>query len=840
MKRLTIIGLALFSAFTLLACSATAPEDKAMDTHSYAEENKSYTLEDDKLKLTLDGNNTYFQLLNKVNNSVWDSNPFDGAKDTTANAQNIKYLQSTFIIEYTNETGITTILDNFSYSIQKKFYTIEHGDDYIRVNYTVGDVQKAYLLPEAAPESRMKEFTDKMDSSSQKKINTYYRKIDINNLRATDDPGKLLAAYPDLEKENVFVLREGTQEYLKKNIEKLFEKAGYTREDYEVDAARYSGTNTTEKPYFNISVEYRLEDGDLVVSLPFESMEWKKNYPLTKVKVLPYLGAGSTEDEGFILVPEGNGGIINFNNGKKTQNSYFTEIYGIDSAVPRDSLISENRTSLPVFGIARNGSSMLCMLEDYQTLASIEADVSGRNHNYNYADVSYTTIHYASLNVSAKTDKSVIVYEAQKPEGDIRQRYRFLTTDSYSDMAAAYRDYLIKKHPELTKKEEIGIPVNITLIGAVDQIKQRLGYPVSVPVALTDYKEATQILQQLKTSGMKNLSLRYNGWMNGGIKQTIPEPVKALKVLGSKGDFQSFLKAATELNVPVYLEGMASYAYDNGLFDNFSPNRQGAKFASREVAKLYDFSPVYFGLEDEKDPYYLLKPQLTARYMRTIGDYAANYKINVAFSDIGFRLNADYNPKNLTTREKSMKLQIDALANIAAKGTKIMVNGGNAYTLPYASFISDMDLTGEQYQIIDYMVPFYAIALHGLIDYTGSSLNLSGDYQQLLLKSAEYGAGLSFTFMKEAATKLQNSNYTYLFGADYDRWKENAMSIYQRYEKELGFCFNQYITKHQPLAEGVYITTYEDGTRVYVNYNNTEYTDGTIKVPARDYLVERR
>ena len=34
------------------------------------------------------------------------------------------------------------------------------------------------------------------------------------------------------------------------------------------------------------------------------------NYPLTKVKLLPYLGAGSTEDEGFALVPDGNGGII--------------------------------------------------------------------------------------------------------------------------------------------------------------------------------------------------------------------------------------------------------------------------------------------------------------------------------------------------------------------------------------------------------------------------------------------------------------------------------------------------------------------------------------------------
>ena len=35
------------------------------------------------------------------------------------------------------------------------------------------------------------------------------------------------------------------------------------------------------------------------------------------------------------------------------------------------------------------------------------------------------------------------------------------------------------------------------------------------------------------------------------------------------------------------------------------------------------------------------------------------------------------------------------------------------------------------------------------------------------------------------------------------------------------------------------VTTYADGTQVYVNYSTRDYRAGSVKVPARDYLVKR-
>lgn len=840
MRKFINLSFVLISTVLLSGCTKEEVQEETIPTYSYKEDQASYVLENENVKFTLDPGTTYFEVLDKSNNAAWTSNPTDGANDSKADEQSKKYLRSTLIIEYGDSTGIKTLYNDFQYSIEKGTYQISQQKDAIQVDYTIGDLQKVYYIPIAVPASRMKLFMDKMDSGSQRQVNSYYRKIDINNLRPTDNKEELLARYPDLANEVVYELRDSTQEYLKEKIQTIFADSGYTEQDYEEDLARYSKQSSEEKPYFNVSIVYRLEENNLVVELPYDKMQWKAEYPITRIEVLPFFGAGSSSDEGYILVPEGNGGIINFNNGKSEQNPYYTEVYGWDYGEQRDSMTDEIDSAFPVFGISKNKSSMLCILEDYASVAAIRADVSGRNHSYNYADATYTTLHDASLKMSAKTDRSVIVYEKQKPAGSIRQRYLFLNTDSYAKMSEAYRNYLMDKYPGLAKNSEAGTPVNVTLVGAVDEVKQRFGFPLSVPVALTTYKDAYDILGELQKDGYDNLSVRYRGWMNGGLKQTNLNSVSPLNELGSKSELKELLHYGVDSGIPIYLDGMVENVYDKNPFDAFVINRDAAKYSSRQVVKLYDFSPVFYGLEDWNDCYYFVKPQLSVSYMKNLADYAKKYSAGVSFADIGNILGANYNPKNLTTRQQVVEMQQKELERIAAEGTDICVSNGNDYVLPYVDFITDMDLSGYNYQIIDYMVPFYSMAIHGLVDYSGFSLNLAGNYQELVLRSAEAGAGLSFTYMKKSSSVLQDSNYTYLFAAEYDKWKEKANEIYIRYEKELGHVFNQFIIGHERLAEGVFVTSYEDGTKVYVNYNQTDFKQDGLIVPARDYIVEGR
>ena len=70
-------------------------------------------------------------------------------------------------------------------------------------------------------------------------------------------------------------------------------------------------------------------------------------------------------------------------------------------------------------------------------------------------------------------------------------------------------------------------------------------------------------------------------------------------------------------------------------------------------------------------------------------------------------------------------------------------------------------------------------------------------------------------------------------------WKDEALAMYQEYNEVLGHVYNQFITDHRYLADGVTETTYEDGTKVYVNYNYTDYLADGVSVSARNYAVKK-
>ena len=62
----------------------------------------------------------------------------------------------------------------------------------------------------------------------------------------------------------------------------------------------------------------------------------------------------------------------------------------------------------------------------------------------------------------------------------------------------------------------------------------------------------------------------------------------------------------------------------------------------------------------------------------------------------------------------------------------------------------------------------------------------------------------------------------------------------RRYQNEMRGLNRTQITDHARIADEVTVTTYKDGTRVYVNYGGEAYeANGNTVVPGRDYLVIR-
>ena len=801
---------------------------------------KPITMENDALLFEMDSATSQFKVTEKATGRVYLSNPTDAANDPIAIRANKDMMQATAVLAYTNSAG-TTEMDNFTYSIANQNFTIEQpAENEISVKYAIGKIERVYLIPTAITKDRYDAFRANVKKSTQKKIASNYSLYEPEKLDSKKNKDEVIALYPEVLNQPLYILNPDTKSNNKAKLEEYFAEAGYTQEDFDIDQQLVAGSRDSSGAVFNITMNYRLEGNDLIVDVPYSEIRYKADYPITSLTVLPMFGATTTDQDGFIFVPEGGGALINYNNGKLKQNAYYANVYGWNYSTYRNEVVNETRTAFPVFGMTNEGSSFLCLMEGATSYASIQADISMRNNSYNWARAKYTTLHYDQYQVSMRTSSLVFMYEKCLPNDTIIHRYRFLPTDSYVEMAKAYGDYLRENDLLKEAKASEDVPVSVEMLGAIDKTQVKFGVPVNTIAATTTFAQAEEMLLDLNNNGIANLNVRMSGWANGGIEQKVMTSVRVLRQLGGKDAMAKLIATAKANDVPLYFDAINCFAYNSGILQGFNGFTDAARLATREQVKIYPYDWVTFLSDDFYDPYYLVKP----RYAKSNTDNLINHlkeagAAGVSFRDIGYLLSGDYNPKDTVTREEVKQLNIQSMLDAEAAGQRVMIRAGNDYALPYADIITDMDLLGTKYSILNETVPFYQIAIHGLKDYTGESLNTSGDYIQEFLRCVEYGSGLNFTFMAEDAKILQDTYHSTYFGANYDVWRDTALEMITKYQAETKGLNQQRIVDHARLSKDVSVTTYEDGTKVYVNHGDTQYQDSGITLDAYSYSVER-
>lgn len=816
-------------------------EEEIIMLEGYSGGEEAIVIENDELLMTMDPITTQFTVKVKSSGAEWRSNPEGASEDAAALPEEKKKLQSTLLMTYSMDTGMETVFNSYGYSVENGIYDIETGADYIRVNYSLGDVEKEYVIPPVITLEDFEKWTDAMEAKDKELVQQYYKKYNINKLSKKDNKEELIASYPIIQESIIYILRDTTKENMKKKMEESFAAVGYTYEDYLAHKELDQSAATSDKPTFNVDIIYRLDGGDLVVEVPLSELEGKDEYPIYTLTPLPYFGTGSKEEDGFLLVPEGGGGLIHFNNGKTSQSTYYANVYGWDMCLSRDAVVHNTRAYYGVYGISKGEDSFICILEEGAPYASVQADISGKNHSYNFVNTKYSITAREQYDVGDIANSEIYEYMPVLPDETLTQRYRFVDSGSYVDMAKSYGDYLEDKYGTyLTKNEDTQAPVVVEIIGAVDKVKQILGMPVSRPLKLTTYEEAGEMLSELSEEGFENMSVKMTGWCNGGVKQKLLTDVDTIWALGSKKDLQGLADTAGAAGVDLYLNGITHYEYNSNLLDGFFSFTDAARFVSKERAELYEYSHITYSQMEFEDDFYLLHTELAQETSAELIDYTSQMGAGVSFADTGMDLSSDYYRKNYYSREAVKQLQEQQLKAADDQGTNVMLNMGNDYAVAYADMVTNMDLKGSSYTLLDECVPFYQLAIHGYVNYTGEPINICGNTQDEILYAVEYGAGLSFTIMRETAFALQKTLYTEYYGSDYAAWHDDMIEIYTRFNTELGHIYNQEMTDHVNFTPELSCTSYEDGTKVYVNYGYTEsVTSDGVTVPARDYLVVR-
>ncbi len=117
--------------------------------------------------------------------------------------------------------------------------------------------------------------------------------------------------------------------------------------------------------------------------------------------------------------------------------------------------------------------------------------------------------------------------------------------------------------------------------------------------------------------------------------------------------------------------------------------------------------------------------------------------------------------------------------------------------------------------------------------------NLAYDLQVQKLKWVEYGAIPYFYLTYESAQKLRDTGYATLFSSTYEDWEHVVVDTYREFKENLDCVYGQQIVDHTILTDDLIRVKYANGVTVYVNYGDTEAAADNVKVPAKDYVVNR-
>ena len=849
MKKFVVPAAAwlMLLSFTLIlavSCNSRSSRPRPVISFEYLGGAEDIVLENEYLRLRFLPDTAEIILTDKATNVQWRSNPPDPAGDSIAHVVTRQLMESQFSLNYADSSGVGMALESGIYSVERDAYEFEVVGNTLEVRYTVGDLARAFRIPPAMNEERMESFLDRMEWEERGIVETTYRLYDINNLRLTDDRNQLLSDFPELNRIKLWVLRTGSPDYMKEIAEESFRSAGYTLDDYIEDSMRYELTGEAVKPAFSITLRYILDGRSLIVNVPFDRIGFRPAYPITQLTLLPFMGSGSTQDEGYMLVPDGSGALIYFNNGKHNQLSYSIDVFGWDEAMPRDAVISDDKALFPAFGIQKNGSALFCIIEEGSSYASIRADVAGRNASWNRVHPSFSMVHGALMDIAGRNQREVYLYEPSLSAGEsITLRYIPCASPGYMGMAAEYRSWFLKNYPALgNKQKDSGVPIAVEVIGAVNKTQHRLGLPMDLPLKLTSYKETEAMIKDFADYGWENVHIKLNGWFNRSVEHKVPSNIKLISQLGSKKDFTGIINTAEKNNYNVYPEVDFIFMKDAGLFSGFNLYSDAARYVNRERVQRYPYSFIWFGERKQWGKLsYLARPAATMKMVNNFMPKAEKLGLkNIALRSMGSRLGGDYHERRHVSREASMKMRQEQFEKMNQNGSKILVNTGYTYSMPWASIVTDMIIDDQGFGITDASVPFLPIVMRGFVPYTGRAINLAEDYTKNLLKTVESGAGLYFSFMTEETAILQETKFRQFYANEYHKWVGDANALYQQFKKDFGHLYNQTIVNHVILSPNVTITEYEDGTRVIVNASDNSWNyNGTI-IEADSYIVRRQ
>lgn len=851
-KRYLILGLIalLFVLYTVMfnrspetvPAAETMPFDRAGFVSSLSlDDTNKLVQENDNFALYIDETKSYFHVEDKRNGVIWRSNPnvpdpwqFDPDKNITNSA--VQKQRSTLELSYFNETGALATVNNYKYSIYHprsilnsegfRTFSIKYTDTGFQVLYLIEDLEIDYLY---FPKYLTPEVFENLPNRTELETIAY-------------------TSYDD-EQDLYYIKQYETMSVLVR--ERLYDtfygegSLGYTRERAIEENAQYGYVDTFEKIRFEIAIDVSLTEYGVVTSVIQDSIVEPSNVKLASVSLFPLFGTAiskfaGTPQNGYVVLPDGSGAVMNFNNGKYYQEPYVKRLYGQDlSLLPYKMAEVQEKISIPLYGmIKENQAGFAAIITKGDAMATIHADVSGRIDSFNKAYTSFRFRVNESITLGSGFNQyGVDLWTEERVDTDFAVEYHFLEdlNSDYVDIAHVYQNHLITKGL-LEQDDSTDTVVTTEFIGAFDQRQFILGVPYYTTKSMTTFEQAEEILEELQARGIHHINVQYTGMMNGGLTTTVNDRFAIERSLGSKREYRDFVSYLEEQDINFYpmLQLVTASDYRK-LFDRF---RYTASRLDGDQSLLFDYhlpsklpyseTPYQFGKED-----YVINPL----YLEGIfADFDEDYDHDhIGFQRIGSILGGDYSDDSVTYKQDAMRIQERLLANM---DETVLLQNPLAFAIPYADYITDLPTETTLYAILDYQIPLLQLILSGYVDYSTASLNLNSarGTEYNFLKILETGSNVKFTLSYEDSIELRDTEYNYYLSTQYENWLDDMEHMVETLN-DIGIHQGRLI-RHTVIQNNVVEVEYSNGVILLLNYNLSPVTIGTDTIGAVDYVVK--
>lgn len=599
------------------------------------------------------------------------------------------------------------------------------------------------------------------------------------------------------------------------------------------------------KQGFVIPVQYVLEEDCLAASIISEGIEeevWEdpdtdpeKKQSVMNVALLPFMGAAGSDDEGYLIIPDGSGALIHFNNGRTGAAIYQQDVYGRDDALTiRKAATTTYDVNMPLFGIVRNGRALMAVVENGDYQAQLNAMVNGQLTGYSNAYFAAQYIHMEANTIMPGSEHSTDVMlptNTFRDMGNFTVRYYPLAAENatYADVAAAYR-------AQLGLKESIADAATqqLEMVASIPSIDTFLGVPYESVRVLTSYEQAAQTLRDFAAEGLNDLTLRYTGWSKQSVRGKMVTGLDLDNRLGGKKAFDGLRQAVKETGAEMVLavDLIDIYEDGNGYWSLFAAT-DSVNSTAKQVPEFLQST----GYQDpEGKPWYLLSPDKVPEAARKLAENLSGQVDGVSLSMLGNTVYSSFGKTGISRTSAGMYWQ-QALETLSGKIQTLSAKTASAYAFPYIEQVDATPCASSRFEVTDMEIPFYQMVTHGAMALYTEPANEDGNVRKALLRAIEYGMYPSWRVIAGDTALLSGTDYASWHAASLDAWREEIKNT-AAWMAPLGVYAGMQMTGHEQVTATLSVTTYANGDMVLVNYGSEDAEHLGVTVPALGYAIK--